>query len=211
MDLFEAHTIEHLLASFGGVLETLIQKPETNLAEFALTPGLAEQSQKSRTPPDRITVTATFTAEPLAEPLEFWLRELELPAQVQFAPYNQLFQQLLDPASLLSRQYARPERRAGENGRLGDRPRKRWRGRFGFRAENRADARRFDFRLAVGRGTKHDAISALHLSLFKNTRSRSAAGGFLRAHAPENRQRTGLRHERPFDFPRTIGRPVSGG
>ena len=103
VDLFEAQTIEHLLASFCGVLETLVQKPETNLAAFTLTTGLAEQSQKSRTPPDRITVTATFTAEPLAEPLEFWLRELKLPAQIQFAPYNQIFQQLLDPASLLAR------------------------------------------------------------------------------------------------------------
>ena len=101
-DLFEARTIEELLASFREVLATLSQKPETNLAEFKLAAGLAEQAQKSRTPPDGITVTATFTAEPLAEPLEFWLRELELAAPVQFAPYNQIFQQLLDPASLLA-------------------------------------------------------------------------------------------------------------
>jgi FkbH-like protein len=100
--LFEAQTVKHLLSSFDGVLETLVQKPETVLAEFTITPELAEQSEKSRWQPDRIAVAATFTAEPLAEPLEFWLRELELPAQIQFAPYNQLFQQLLDPASLLS-------------------------------------------------------------------------------------------------------------
>ena len=103
IDLFGAKTIEQVLASFCGVLDTLLQKPETSLAEFTLTTGLAAQSQTSNAPSDTIAITATFTAEPLAEPLEFWLRELDLPARIQFAPYNQVFQELLDPASLLSR------------------------------------------------------------------------------------------------------------
>ena len=46
-------------------------------------------------------MAATFTAEPLEEPLGFWLRELRLQASIAFAPYGQLFQALLDPASLL--------------------------------------------------------------------------------------------------------------
>ncbi len=49
-----------------------------------------------------IAVTANFTAEPLAEPLAFWLRELGLDGDIRFAPYNQVLQQLLDPASLLA-------------------------------------------------------------------------------------------------------------
>ena len=49
-----------------------------------------------------IAVTATFTAELLKEPLEFWMQELGFSCQVEFAPYNQVFQQLLDPASLLA-------------------------------------------------------------------------------------------------------------
>ena len=48
-----------------------------------------------------LKVAATFTAEPLEETLRFWARELSLPLEPGFAPYNQLFQQLLDPASLL--------------------------------------------------------------------------------------------------------------
>jgi FkbH-like protein len=47
-------------------------------------------------------VAATFTAEPVKDALDFWMGELELPATVEFAPYNQVFQQLLDPSSLLS-------------------------------------------------------------------------------------------------------------
>lgn len=49
-----------------------------------------------------IALTATFTAEPIAEPLHFWMNELESPCAIKFAPYNQVFQELLDPGSTLS-------------------------------------------------------------------------------------------------------------
>jgi FkbH-like protein/FkbM family methyltransferase len=66
---------------------------------------LAAATQPSQ--PDQaalqIAVAATFTAEPLADALAFWLHEFERPAQITFAPYNQLFQQLLDPSSLFAR------------------------------------------------------------------------------------------------------------
>ena len=53
-------------------------------------------------PTSRVAVAATFTAEPVHEALDFWMGELGLPASVEFAPYNQVFQQLLDPMSRLS-------------------------------------------------------------------------------------------------------------
>jgi len=49
-----------------------------------------------------IAITSTFTAEPLERALSFWLEELEIPARIVFAPYNQVFQELLDPSSLLA-------------------------------------------------------------------------------------------------------------
>ena len=49
-----------------------------------------------------IAVAATFTAEPIEESLAFWMQELQLPLKVEFSPYNQVFQQLLDPGSLLN-------------------------------------------------------------------------------------------------------------
>jgi len=49
-----------------------------------------------------IALTATFTAEPVAEPLNFWMNELDLRCLVKFGPFDQVFQQLLDPASVLS-------------------------------------------------------------------------------------------------------------
>ncbi|WP_017717584.1 HAD-IIIC family phosphatase [Kamptonema formosum] len=62
-----------------------------------------EEREKS-TVISRITVAiaATFTAEPVEESLSFWLSELDIPCKIEFAPYSQVFQQLLDPSSLLS-------------------------------------------------------------------------------------------------------------
>ena len=50
-----------------------------------------------------MAVAATFTVEPLHDALAFWMEELGLDATIEFAPYNQVFQELLDPGSLLSR------------------------------------------------------------------------------------------------------------
>ena len=47
-------------------------------------------------------MTATFTADPVAESLAFWMEKLKCPTSIEFAPYNQVFQQLLDPGSLLA-------------------------------------------------------------------------------------------------------------
>jgi FkbH-like protein len=59
-------------------------------------------SSAARTAP-LVAVSATFTEELIAAPLEFWIQELGWDYQVRFAPYNQVFQQLLDPDSLLAR------------------------------------------------------------------------------------------------------------
>ncbi|MCU1262924.1 MAG: subfamily HAD-superfamily phosphatase [Bryobacterales bacterium] len=56
-----------------------------------------------RAPEQNIAVTATFTAEPLGTPLQFWMNKLKIAGKVGFAPFNQVFQQLLDPSSLQSR------------------------------------------------------------------------------------------------------------
>ena len=47
-----------------------------------------------------ISIAATFTAEPLAEPLRFWAAKLGMSFQVEFAGYNQVFQELVNPVSL---------------------------------------------------------------------------------------------------------------
>ena len=66
-------------------------------------PAPAIESVNSRL---KIAVAATFTAEPVLESLGFWMRELGLDAAIEFAPYNQVFQELLNPGSLLSQNHA---------------------------------------------------------------------------------------------------------
>ena len=60
--------------------------------------------ENSPTPPEsRIAISASFTAEPLQAPLEFWSRQLRRPWTVRFAPFNQLSQTLHDPAGEFAR------------------------------------------------------------------------------------------------------------
>jgi FkbH-like protein len=63
----------------------------------------AVASTSTNRPELRLVVAATFTAEPLRESLEFWIEELNINASLEFAPYNQIFQVLLDPTSVLAR------------------------------------------------------------------------------------------------------------
>ncbi len=53
-------------------------------------------------PKQAICIAATFTIEPIKDALNSWMQELNFPFRIDFAPYNQVFQQLLDPASLIS-------------------------------------------------------------------------------------------------------------
>lgn len=50
----------------------------------------------------RLRLAASFVAEPLEPYLRKWLKEFNFEADLGFAPFNQVLQQLLDPASLLS-------------------------------------------------------------------------------------------------------------
>jgi len=100
--LFAAETITLLMRSFHQTLDTIVHNPGKRLVECEIDRGLVPQDAVLPQPIEQqIAVTATFTAEPLADSLRFWTEKLELPVEIQFAPYNQVFQQLLDPASRL--------------------------------------------------------------------------------------------------------------
>ncbi len=51
----------------------------------------------------KLAISAAFTAEPLERIVRFWSAELKVSLDVQFAPFNQLSQTLLDPASIFAR------------------------------------------------------------------------------------------------------------
>jgi FkbH-like protein len=49
-----------------------------------------------------ILISATFTADAIEPTLAFWMRELGFDYRIRMAPYNQVFQLLLDPAGALA-------------------------------------------------------------------------------------------------------------
>ncbi|MBV9624350.1 MAG: amino acid adenylation domain-containing protein, partial [Acidobacteria bacterium] len=102
--LFDAKTIEALLRGYVSVLEQIALRPQMRVREITLPHSLLEQARaaRKRLARETLLITASFTAEPLSEPLSFWMKELGISAEVSFAPYGQLFQQLLDPASLVA-------------------------------------------------------------------------------------------------------------
>jgi FkbH-like protein/FkbM family methyltransferase len=51
----------------------------------------------------RLVIASNFTAEPLEDSLGFWSDRLDVPLDIEFAPYNQVFQQLLDAGSSFRR------------------------------------------------------------------------------------------------------------
>jgi FkbH-like protein len=103
-DLFDPGTIHYLMRSYQAVLEKLVKAPQTPLTDFTIPEQLREQADAARRRgvKETLTITSTFTAEPLEPTLKYWLKELDLPAVATFAPYQQVFQQLLDPSSLLA-------------------------------------------------------------------------------------------------------------
>lgn len=103
-ELFEGETMGALLAQIVGTLGTLANDPLRKLSDFDRSATLDARAESSRAAQEKmeIAITGTFTVEPLEESLQFWIEKLGLPATITFTPYNNVFQQLLDPASLLS-------------------------------------------------------------------------------------------------------------
>jgi amino acid adenylation domain-containing protein len=103
-ELFDRESVQSLVEGFAGVLEELAEDPTRRVADFSISQQVVAQAEaaRRRQRKQNIAIASTFTAGPLDAPLAFWMRELEIPVEIGFAPYNQVFQQLLDPASLLS-------------------------------------------------------------------------------------------------------------
>jgi amino acid adenylation domain-containing protein/FkbH-like protein len=104
-ELFNGESAQNLLDGFAGVLESLAADAERRVSDFVIPRQLAEQSDAAqrREQKQTIAIASTFTAETVEASLVFWMKKLGVRAEFAFAPYNQVFQQLLDPSSLISR------------------------------------------------------------------------------------------------------------
>jgi amino acid adenylation domain-containing protein/FkbH-like protein len=98
---YDARQFSPALASrfaeqYEQTLRWLVSSPQARLQQ------LFEQRSFGAVRPYHLRIASTFTAEPLEPVLRFWKAEAREPVKVAFAGYNQIFQELLDPASLLS-------------------------------------------------------------------------------------------------------------
>lgn len=102
--LFDQSTIQQLLASYRSAVEMLLKNPGAKISEFSITDELQTRADSSRAPKEqqKLVIASTFTAEPVEDSLRYWMSELDSPTKIEFAPFNQVFQQLLDPASILA-------------------------------------------------------------------------------------------------------------
>jgi FkbH-like protein len=101
-DLYERETVQDLITSYLLILEQIVKAPETKLSQFRIIESLAEKSSRSASRTATIAVAATFVSDLVGSSLDFWMEELGIPGRIEFAPYNQVIQQLLDPESLFA-------------------------------------------------------------------------------------------------------------
>ncbi|HEY3886038.1 MAG TPA: FkbM family methyltransferase, partial [Vicinamibacterales bacterium] len=86
----------------GGELVGRVRVVGSDGSEYFALSGirLAFLAATTRTRPgSSIHFAATFTAEPVADSLKFWAHQCDMPIDLAFSRSNQIFQQLLDPAS----------------------------------------------------------------------------------------------------------------
>ena len=101
VDLFDADTAAGIARGFRATLETLLDRPATRLSELVIEPRLSVLAERAarRATPRSLVVAASFTAEPMEPTLAFWGGQIGQPFDLRFAPYQQVFQQLMTPGA----------------------------------------------------------------------------------------------------------------
>lgn len=99
-DLFNPETINLLNKGYLDILQQVSGAPAISIAELELPKSL--QRGKPKKDGATLAVAGTFTVDPIVESTNFWSEYLDVPLKTEVAPYNQVFQQLLDPKSLLN-------------------------------------------------------------------------------------------------------------
>ncbi|MDQ6844661.1 MAG: amino acid adenylation domain-containing protein [Bacteroidota bacterium] len=108
--LFSKQRMEKFLENFTGLIEKVINDNDKILLEYDQLDNEKQgiklsdyQNAEDDHNKLNITICSSFVAEPLEEYMNYWNNELSLHLDIQFSPYNQIFQQLLNPLSLLNK------------------------------------------------------------------------------------------------------------
>ncbi len=98
LSIFDSSTIRNLTRHLISTLECIAENQEQKITQLPIfTQEDIKNIQKIK-----IAVAATFTAEPMEGYINWWCKQFGIKNEVAFAPYNQVFQQLLDETSLIS-------------------------------------------------------------------------------------------------------------
>ncbi|WP_270171321.1 hypothetical protein [Paenibacillus sp. SYP-B4298] len=89
----EQERVEHIAAQLVNLLERYVEEPDRPLVQLAEVAAPYEL---------QLAVASTFTSGLLEDSISFWMERLGIRSRISFAPYNQVFQQLLDDQSLLA-------------------------------------------------------------------------------------------------------------
>jgi FkbH-like protein len=99
--LFDQNVISKLIQDYVTILSVMAQSTCQSLKEIELFRNTNLLSSKCDDGKMSVYVVSTFTSEPIQEAIEFWLNELNVSSTIQFGPYSQVFQQLIQPSSVL--------------------------------------------------------------------------------------------------------------
>ena len=92
--------IDENSSGFSGKIRVFDDSGNTHLVISGISYVLMDNSVADAEDVVNICIASTFTAEPVEDSLKFWGDYFEQAINIQFAPYNQVFQQLLDYETL---------------------------------------------------------------------------------------------------------------
>lgn len=99
-DLYTKETAENLVANFCTIIEGVLSNSHTSISDFIKSLTLNNSiTQKAKW---NLVIASTFTSDILDSSFKFWTDTTKHPVEWHFAPYNQIFQQLIDPQSMFS-------------------------------------------------------------------------------------------------------------
>ncbi|MHB8064942.1 MAG: HAD-IIIC family phosphatase, partial [Ruminiclostridium sp.] len=109
-DLFKQETIDVFIKNFKQILEQLVEDSNKlikvvrliNQKASVATEDTSIQKEEKNQGPVKLAISATFTAEPIIDYIQWWGQQFGVEIDVEFAAYNQVFMELLEPSSLLS-------------------------------------------------------------------------------------------------------------
>ena len=102
--LFKKERMENFLTEFTKLVDKIATEPLGITADYmtcTVQPGVASALTETKSP-FQVCISGTFVCEPLLEYISYWGDEYDLNLEVKFADYNQVFQELFNPASLVN-------------------------------------------------------------------------------------------------------------